>query len=83
MVSLRTFVLTKSAESLAIGSVDSIGSDVCIGSTVPTKYFTKVFTAQITISRSFGCVDRERLHRFSWAETLAPPPPLRIGDNGI
>ena len=32
-----SFVLTKSAESLAIGSVESIGSGVYIGSNVRTK----------------------------------------------
>ena len=37
-VSFRSFVLTTSAESLAIGSVESIGSDVYIGSNVPTKF---------------------------------------------
>ena len=37
-VSFGSFVLTKSAESLAIGSVESIGSDVYIGSNVPTKF---------------------------------------------
>ena len=37
-VSFRSFVLTKFAESLAIGSVESTGSDVYIGSNVPTKF---------------------------------------------
>ena len=37
-VSFGSFVLTKSAESLVIGSVESIGSDVYIGSNVPTKF---------------------------------------------
>ena len=39
-----------SPESLAIGSKEYIGSDVHVGSNVsnvPTKYFTKVFTAQL------------------------------------